>query len=170
MQKPGKKATTETLADEGDELYSLSYISRCRIPPWELAAELQNIQKTSIDNNRAAGLTGKLIYRHGHFVQRLEGPKSTLDETMDRIRDDHRHDNIKILSSHAIERRMYSDWQQLLMVTDGPEVRDLDALLGSLSLRPVQSADESESAAMLLALQDVPTSGKVLLPVPRSNR
>ena len=170
MQKPGDKAIPTTGADERDALYSLSYISRCRIPPWELAAELQNIQSTSIENNRAAGLTGKLIYRHGHFVQRLEGPRRAVKETMDRIRDDHRHDNLKILSSHSIENRMYSDWQQLLMVTDGPELADLDPRFGSLSLRPVQSADESESAAILLALQDVPASGKVLLPVPRSNR
>ena len=168
MQNPGENSTPET--GERDALYSLSYISRCRIPPWELAAELRHIQETSIENNRAAGLTGKLIYRHGHFVQRLEGLRYAVEETMDRIRDDHRHDNLKILSSHSIEQRMYTDLQQLLVVTDGPELAGLDALLGSLSIRPVQSADESESAAMLLALQHAPMSDNVFLPVPRSNR
>ena len=147
-----------------DALFSISYVSRCRIPPWELTEELADIERSSVRRNEAAGLTGKLICRNGHFVQRLEGPKQLVDETMDRIRNDHRHDNIKILARHPIRQRMYSSWQQLHIVQEGPELADLDSLLGLLCSRPVQSADDDEVAVMLTALQNIPASSKQLLP------
>ena len=163
------KAVPTASADECRALYSVSYISRSRISPWDLDEELANIEKTSIHHNEQAGLTGKLIYRNGHFVQRLEGPRPLVEETMDRIRDDHRHDNIKILSAHPITRRMYADWQQMRLVTEGPELGDIDAVLGPLCLRAVQSANDAEAAALLSALQNVPASDRCLLPTQGSS-
>ncbi len=162
MNDSGKKVVRNAGADARDDLFSISYISRCRIPPWEITGELADIEKDSIRNNALFGITGKLICRHGHFVQRLEGPKQKVEETMDRIRDDHRHDNITMLSAHPITRRMYDDWQQLHIVTDGPELGDLDAILGPLSCRAVQSTDDHEAAALLGALQNIPASNMLL--------
>ncbi len=140
-----------------NDLYAISYISQSTIPEEELSLELQDIELTSMLRNLEAGLTGKLIYRHGHFVQRLEGPWSALEQTMARILADPRHRNLHVISREPIESRLYGAWQQMVVVVEGPELVDLDAMLDFMASRPQFSVRQTEAEIMLSALAAVST-------------
>lgn len=72
--------------------------------------ELQQILRSSVRRNDAAGLTGFLLYGHGLFLQVLEGEPAAVDETMHRIRCDPRHARIQDLLCEPIHQREFSRW------------------------------------------------------------
>ncbi len=146
-----------------DPLFALSYVSQSRIPGLQIHHELQDIEQTSLHRNAESGITGKLIYRLGHFVQRLEGTDEALQDTMERILSDRRHRNINIISREEIDERVYKDWQQLIVLLEGPELDDLDTMLGFMVSRPVFSVRPWEADIMLSALTRVTTSSNDLL-------
>ena len=146
-----------------DPLFALSYISQSTIPGSQIHHELQDIEQTAIHRNAQAGITGKLIYRLGHFVQRLEGTERALEDTMERIVADRRHRNINIISWEPISERTYQDWQQLIVMLEGPELDDLDTMLGFMVARPKFSVRPWEADIMLSALTRVTTSSNDLL-------
>ena len=57
---------------------------------------LNGILVTSIDNNKKGHITGALICRSDLYLQYLEGPTETIDETFDKIKRDDRHVEVKI--------------------------------------------------------------------------
>ncbi|MEM9401174.1 MAG: BLUF domain-containing protein [Pseudomonadota bacterium] len=141
-----------------DSLFALSYVSQSTIPGVSIHHEPQDIEQTAVRRNAQLNITGKLIYRLGHFMQRLEGPQQALEDTMDRITTDRRHRNVNMIAWEPIEARVFADWQQLIVVTEGPELDDLDAILGFLVARPVFSVRPMEADVMLSALSSVSTS------------
>ena len=64
--------------------------------------------------NRHARVTGVLIYRHGSFLQTIEGPPEGIDAVYKRIREDDRHDRIEMLVDTPIIRRLFPDWLMAL--------------------------------------------------------
>ncbi len=139
------------------KLHAISYVSQSTVPEGELRRELRDIEVTSMRRNLASELTGKLIYRHGHFVQRLEGPWDSLEQTMSRILVDPRHHHLNIISLEPIEARLYEAWQQMVVVVEGPELVDLDAILDFMACRQEFSVRETEASVMLAALAAVST-------------
>lgn len=73
-------------------------------------AALDAIFKASVHNNKRDGITGALALPDGTFVQALEGEVETLSKLMDRIRSDHRHDNIVVLFDEPIQARLFVGW------------------------------------------------------------
>ncbi|WAC60222.1 BLUF domain-containing protein [Brevundimonas sp. SL130] len=58
-------------------------------------------------NNRRDHLTGILMRHEGRFFQAVEGARVDLDRLMGRLRTDHRHANIQILSDGPIPQRLF---------------------------------------------------------------
>ncbi len=139
--------------DIDNPLYAVSYVSESRIPEDQLPAELEAIQKKSHKNNAASGLTGKLIYCRNFFVQRLEGPKQAVDAAMARIRTDSRHTGFKVISMQRLEERLYAEWDQLGVITEGALLDELDDTLKYLASRPVLSVSDEEVEIMLATLE-----------------
>ena len=61
-------------------------------------------------NNRAADITGVLLYAEHSFIQVLEGAPDALDATFARIQNDPRHKNVLTLVREPIETRSFSRW------------------------------------------------------------
>ncbi len=139
--------------DPENPLYAISYVSESLIPEDQLTDELAAIQGKSHENNAASGLTGKLIYCRSYFVQRLEGPKNAVDAAMARIRKDSRHSGFKVISMQRIEERLYAEWDQLGVITDGPLLDELDETMQLLARRPVFSLSDEEVNVMLSTLE-----------------
>ena len=72
------------------KLYRLVYFSRNRINggPSQIAAEVQSILAASQRNNPPLELTGALIFNAGVFAQVLEGPRSSVEATFEKIQQD----------------------------------------------------------------------------------
>ena len=71
---------------------------------------LNGILVTSIDNNKKSHITGALICRSDLYLQYLEGPSETIDETFDKIKQDDRHVEVKILKEGMHSERLFPRW------------------------------------------------------------
>ena len=71
---------------------------------------LNGILVTSIDNNKKGHITGAFICRSDLYLQYLEGPTETIDETFDKIKRDDRHVEVKILKEGMNSERLFPRW------------------------------------------------------------
>ena len=89
-------------------LHALIYVSRaCQPMTVEALAELQ---AQAAANNRAAGISGCLLYRDGCFMQLLEGQRERLMTLYDRIRNDRRHTDCRLVMNAPVALRTFRDW------------------------------------------------------------
>ncbi len=73
-------------------------------------AELGPILESAVRHNREDGITGMLLYSGGNFLQVLEGERSKVLGTYERICLDPRHRNITVLTEEEVPERQFSNW------------------------------------------------------------
>lgn len=71
---------------------------------------LNNILARSRHNNERDGITGALICRGDLFLQLLEGPRSAVTATFQRILGDDRHLDVMLIGSGYIKTRLFPKW------------------------------------------------------------
>ncbi len=71
----------------------------------------------SRQKNARAGVTGFLMCDGGYFVQALEGTRSAVTQTYNRIAADPRHHNLYLVSCMDVRERLFPDWS--MGVVDG---------------------------------------------------
>ena len=76
----------------------------------EIGAEIEQILAASRRNNAQAGITGALMFNSGCFAQILEGPRSELEQTFERIQRDPRHTGVVVLDYARMETRSFPNW------------------------------------------------------------
>ena len=89
-------------------LRQIIYVSACLRP--DFREEVKPLLDTTHRNNSANGVTGVLAYANRCFLQVLEGPPDTVEQTFERIGRDPRHRVIEVLSDELVETRCFSDW------------------------------------------------------------
>ena len=89
-------------------LRQLLYISRATRPCGE--DNLAAILRTSRDNNVLYRVTGILWSDGERFIQALEGPFASVEETYARILVDERHHRLAIVYDHLVEKRDFGSW------------------------------------------------------------
>ncbi|WP_295674553.1 BLUF domain-containing protein [uncultured Mucilaginibacter sp.] len=90
------------------DLYYILYISAGT--NWFTGDELKALLKVSHRNNTRDGITGLLLYGDGNFVQLLEGEKTTVLRTFERISADPRHKSTTIIDSGELSDRNFPKW------------------------------------------------------------
>lgn len=71
---------------------------------------IQDILIKARHYNSLNNITGILLFRNGEFLQLLEGDQFDVYFTFKKIRDDKRHNKIKILHESPIEQRLFTGW------------------------------------------------------------
>lgn len=71
---------------------------------------LNGILVNSVDNNKRNKLTGALICRSDLYLQYLEGPIESINETFKKIENDDRHVEIKVLKEGMHADRLFPKW------------------------------------------------------------
>jgi hypothetical protein len=90
------------------KLYSAIYKSRCKdVANWDL---VESILESSTRNNPTSGITGVLVATQTHFLQILEGEFEALNETLERISRDTRHEQVQLIRFSDVEKRRFNDW------------------------------------------------------------
>jgi hypothetical protein len=72
--------------------------------------ELLSLLQQSRKNNLELGITGMLLYMKGHFMQMLEGEKSTVQQLYEEIVVDDRHRDVYKIMAGEIEKRNFDNW------------------------------------------------------------
>jgi len=106
-------------------LQKLIYASQA-IKPVDTAA-LQAILEKARSRNEQDAVTGFLLYADESFLQILEGEEAVLTATFDRIAQDPRHTDLRLLQRSPISQRRFGSWT---MGFDLPDSRALGTLPG----------------------------------------
>jgi hypothetical protein len=112
---------TEYPENDGSELYQLGYVSTGVRPMG--SAELLDLLKISRDNNLAHDITGLLLHRQDSFFQVIEGSHRSVDEILEKISRDPRHQRIEIMFEGPIEEREFDDWRMGFLELDNVDLR-----------------------------------------------
>jgi hypothetical protein len=93
-------------------LFRLTYYStnlvRKSVNPRE--SQLRKIVMSAGARNRAAGITGGLIFNRSYFGQVLEGERGAVSELFARIASDDRHKTVVIVEAVEIGSRCFERW------------------------------------------------------------
>src|SRR5450432_2000384 len=100
-----------------DEIHQIVYTSKATRPM--LSEDLEQILRTARPRNLAVGITGILLYRHGHFLQVLEGPNEQLNVLLDRLNRDPRHDSVRVLLEGYVLSRAFGAWSMAFQDVSG---------------------------------------------------
>lgn len=82
------------------------------------AGDIEEIVETSKRNNKRQNITGLLLHFRGMFVQVLEGEKKVLDDLLERILLDKRHEEATIIYTRPIHQRLFEDWSMAFHETE----------------------------------------------------
>jgi CheY-like chemotaxis protein len=88
----------------------LLYVSRNLLQGAEADAELRNIIATARRKNEPCHVTGALMSTPAHFAQYLEGPAEAVELIMTAIRQDVRHEDVRVVPTPAFSRRHFGEW------------------------------------------------------------
>lgn len=93
-------------------LIRLTYFSENQIDPAAGSAVriLGQILGASNKYNQKSGITGALVFDDQWFVQSLEGDRSKVWATFDRIRKDPRHSDVVIAEVVDLQSRIFANW------------------------------------------------------------
>lgn len=94
-------------------LKSLTYTSLARLDLE--AGDLEAIHRTAREVNALEGITGLLIFNGTHFLQIVEGAPHAIDDLVDRLRRDPRHNGVEVRDERMVERRSFPDWSMELV-------------------------------------------------------
>lgn len=87
---------------------------------------IPRILRTAKRNNALSGVTSLLIFDGLNFCQYLEGAKATLDILLQRIIQDERHAEVRILGQGKLEQgRRFSQWPVAFALTNEPEALNI---------------------------------------------
>ena len=122
-------------------------------PPMN-AEQLKVLLAVSKRNNEAVGVTGLLLYKDGNFLQLLEGPKGSVTQVFDRVRQDPRHERIIVLLQESSSAREFAGWTMGFHNLDCEDGSTIPGFveLDSLSLNPSDLAQHPSRALRLLSL------------------
>jgi hypothetical protein len=133
-------------------LHRLIYASRQRLPAGaDVAAEVDAIVATSVLRNALVEVTGLLLAHEGWFVQILEGPAQAVMTTYQRILNDPRHADSRIISAGPADQREFADWDMCARRISPAD----DAILATLSQRQGFDPGSLTPAAALRLLKTV---------------
>jgi len=71
---------------------------------------LKELLRKSRLKNETLNITGMLLYLDPFFIQILEGEEAIVNESFNTIRQDSRHQKVKIIFKKPIEERIFPDW------------------------------------------------------------
>ena len=77
-------------------------------------AELHQLLQSAQARNKAANITGLLIYDNGRFFQCIEGPAQSVEMVWNAIRQDTRHTDVELLGNSPTSKRFFANWDMRL--------------------------------------------------------
>ena len=94
------------------DLYRLVYTSRNHLEGGEdeQKAAVAGVLAVSKRNNARVGVTGALLFNSGSFAQVLEGSRTAVETTFERIQRDPRHSDVAVLQCEPVASRAFPNW------------------------------------------------------------
>ncbi len=115
--------------------YQTIYFSAASTPMQ--VEELEDILEQAQRNNSSNGITGALVYIDGSFLQVLEGDKDTVQNLMQKISKDFRHEAVTVLQARDIPMAAFAEWKMAYVSATPAQVASWAGLSGGTQLPDV---------------------------------
>jgi hypothetical protein len=86
------------------------------------AVEIEKILQSCQKNNASLDITGVLLYSDTKFIQYLEGDAKQILHLYDQIKEDGRHEHVRMLSYGTISVRAFPSWHMATKALSQKEV------------------------------------------------
>lgn len=126
---------------------SLLYVSRRTCSD----DDVRNIVETSQSRNVQLHITGALVASRNRFAQILEGPRAGVDELMESICRDPRHEGVEVMSYEDVPRRRFPEWT---LAYSGASIY-VDGLVGSLTDRSTPRPHPADVRRLIRAIAEL---------------
>jgi hypothetical protein len=123
------------------------------------AIALAQLLQVAHDRNRAAGVTGMLLYAQESFLQQIEGDADAVDAIYRSICRDPRHLDIRLLSRREVGARRFPDWSMGFEHPDEASLGERLAAYRPAADAPLVNATLVRDAEMAEALLDAYAAG-----------
>lgn len=87
--------------------------------------------------NAVDEISGVLMHREGEFFQVIEGESTKVEDLLERIQNDPRHNSMEIIHDDFAEARLFPEWSMGCADFDQPELAFLPGVRGNLSNQTV---------------------------------
>ena len=136
-----------------DACYRLIYRSHSKLADKDEAG-LADILRAARTNNAALGVTGALMLYDDWFAQVLEGPQAVVEGLYAKIKQDARHDSIRLNEAAPVPKRLFGKWAMAVVAEHHEPDMPLVATTGGLAQgAPWKVSLEQE--AILTRLRDM---------------
>lgn len=111
--------------------------------------DLEELLDQAMRRNAAQDITGALVYSEGMFLQILEGDRQVLEDLMNQIRRDLRHERVTVLQEGEVPGRTFGQWAMAYVSATPQQVvrwAGLSAVMGTAE-GSGDDTDETERTA-----------------------
>ncbi|MGL4636075.1 MAG: BLUF domain-containing protein [Beijerinckiaceae bacterium] len=129
-------------------LIQLCYCSKAT---GDIASTHAEIMYRASSRNKQNGITGCLAYCCNWFIQVIEGEQAVVEETFERIKNDSRHSDIRLMGRREIRGRSFPDWNMVGINLKEQSAQYLQSYGVTLGFDP----EKALSSQMLLMLMDI---------------
>ena len=91
--------------------------------------DIFNILQKARDFNSKKGVTGCLLFHDNEFIQILQGDKKNLQNLIEEIKKDVRHNSVMVLAENKIANRVFDKWSMAYHKVENNDVINLDRLI-----------------------------------------
>ena len=139
--------------------YRLTYESHASLPehPDARLAALHDILQSARRRNIHCGVSGVLLHNQKAFFQTLEGNKTEVEHVFERIVNDARHTQVRVLERKYARSRIFHSWSMAYVEFPADAawsermVEELPAMLTNNMSKHSESHRPSESARKIVA-------------------
>lgn len=126
-------------------IFCLVYMSQATAG-FEERSLIDLVEQSKAKNGKKT-ITGMLLFNEGYFLQMLEGDEFAVRQLMEVIRQDSRHDQVRVLFAQQMAHRHCPNWSMLLL--DSPAstnelVRQKMTSLATISQHPASDEDQRD--------------------------
>ena len=134
-----------------DSVHQLVYISAAEHEFSE--KELQELLAKARKNNESLEITGMLLFHEGSFIQALEGNKASVEQLYEKIGQDPRHSETRVIFRGELEERDFDSWSMGFYRSNQSSSENLKGFHKFLKSGFRREAREDESLARKALLQ-----------------
>jgi hypothetical protein len=136
-------------------LVQLVYVSKAQTNLNE--RDIEEILTLSKMNNERQAITGLLSFNHSYFLQCLEGSRSTVNDTYQKILKDPRHSDAVILSYESIDYRYFGSWSMAYVPSSSLTQEMILTYGSSQDFDPYKMSGESALLLLTELAEHIPT-------------
>lgn len=128
--------------------------------------QIKEILNKASSNNRPFNISGVLLFNQNFFFQVIEGPQEYVEVLFDKIKEDNRHYDVKVIASSVLEKRQFDQWDMGFVIERPAAISELKDFIDNGEFNPYK-LNFDRCFSLMGALKKELLENKVIATFPR---